>query len=235
MESISVKWGNDLVAFDYKVGDMLYLQLDESDDAKPITYKARIADMTNENLIIEMPISEESGRMGIFPSSSALFAWFYVDGGAKLTFETKVLGRKKENIPLVILAHPDPQQIRKTQRRNFLRVACKLEIAIHPEEDGEFEPFVTKTMDLSGGGLSFQSQDGSLKEKTKVKWWLSIPIKNEGIVHPHGLGTIIRRINPENTKTYIYPLSFDEVTEVDRQKIMRYCFLRQLELRQKGL
>jgi c-di-GMP-binding flagellar brake protein YcgR len=225
------------VGFPYKIGETLFLQQKVSTEDENITYKARVADLSDQYISIEMPLGEKTGKIGFFPEGCEVEVWFYAQDGSRYFFLSSVLGRRKERIPLTLLTHPVEEDIERTQRREFLRVPCYEEVAIHPLTKGEFTPFLAKTIDLSGGGLAFVlPRKPEFPEGSQMKWWLSLPLKSGPILHPSGLGKIVRIIEPaEKGMPYRFPLEFTDVMETERQKIIKYCFERQLEIKKKGI
>jgi c-di-GMP-binding flagellar brake protein YcgR len=221
----------------YTIGDTLFLQQRVSIEDEPLTYKARVADLSEQYISIEMPLGEKTGKIGFFPEGCEIEVWFYTQDGSKYFFPSSVLGRRKERIPLTLLTHPIKEDINRTQRREFLRVPCYEEVAIHPLRAGNFAPFLAKAIDLSGGGLAFVLPKlPGFPEGSEVRWWLSLPLKSGSILHPSGVGKIVRIIEPaEKGLPYRFPLEFSDILETDRQKIIKYCFERQLEIKKKGI
>lgn len=225
------------MGFPYKMGDTLFLQQKVSTEEEPLTYKARVADLSDQYISIEMPLVEKTGQIGFFPEGCEVEVWFYAQDGSRYSFPCSVLGRRKESIPLTLLTHPDKENIERIQRREYVRVPCYEEVAIHPLSKGEFTPFLAKTIDLSGGGLAFGlSQEPRFSEGTEVQWWLSLRLQSGVIAHPNGTGKIARIIEPtEKGVPYKCPMEFTDVLETERQMIIKYCFERQLEIKKKSI
>lgn len=221
----------------FKIGDTLYLVQEANNTNNQLIYKARIADLNEDVISIEMPLSEETGRIGFFTEGREIGCWLYTINGSKYSFVCLALGRKKERIPLMKISHPLPNTVQKEQRREFLRVPCYEEGAFYPLQPGEFNPFVAKIVDLSGGGLAFISMEKpTISPGTEVKWWLSLVLKSGPILHPSGTAKLIRILDPaEKGLPYKCPIEFTNLAEFERQKIIRFCFERQLDIKKKGL
>lgn len=219
--------------YPYKIGTLLYIrEAYETDDQ--LIYKARIADMTPDYISIELPISEHGGKPGIFPEGAELNVWYFSKKGIKTTFKCTMLTRKRGHINFTLITHPHDNEIKASQRREFLRVSANEEIAIHPVNQ-QIKPFITHTADLSGGGLAFIHRSNTiLRPGMEVKWWLNLPITNGQILHPTGMGTILRVIEPnEKGLPYRYPLQFTSIDEQSQQMIIKYCFSKQIQYREK--
>ncbi|GAA0369554.1 flagellar brake protein [Bacillus horti] len=218
-----------------KIGDLLYITQATPEDQTQMRYKSRIADISTTAISIELPMSEQGGRFGFFPQGSTIEVSYPSTDGAQFVFHCTILGRRIEQIPLVNITLPDPETIVRIQRRNYLRVPCHLDLAVHAAEEGEFPPLVALATNLSGGGLQFESKHKpELPLHTQIDWWLSLPLQSGEILHPKGRGEIVRVINP-NTSGLLhqYSVHFTAILERDREWIIKYCYERQLEMKKK--
>lgn len=216
-----------------KVGELVTLQQTIASQNTE-EYKSRIADLSVDYISIETPISKADGRFRFLPVGCEIDVSVYGHDGTQYIFPSYVLGRRKERIPVTLITHPQPEQVTKIQRRRFFRVPSALDLAIHPEEKGAFQPFLAKTLDISGGGLAFYTPDKKeLREGTTLQWWLALPLK-ESVAHPHARGKIVRVIEPhEQNMPYKYSVEFMDLELADEAQIVRYCYDRQLELNKR--
>lgn len=213
-----------------KVGQVLYIQLESVDeDAAKQLYKSRIQDSDTNYYAIEIPIHEKGGKYQRFYTGDYLNVHYITDGGVKNYFNTRVLGTKDDVIKQLIIKKPEPDAITKVQRRSFLRVPAKLELSVRLTEEISFLAY---TDDLSGGGLSFVCDDKyPLEEQVELSSWLVLPFKNDTVDHVHFRGKLVRLKPMRDAEMQLAMLSFTEIQNTDREKVIRYCFERQLELR----
>ena len=124
-----------------------------------------------------------------------------------------------------------PRRVTRIQRRNFVRVEAELPLTlIIPQQDEKKLVIKSVTTDISGGGLLvFLSQFLQLFTELDVE--LEIPT---GSAKP-----VILKIQAQvcrNTKIrddfYQIGLSFLDIEESDRDKIVKYIFKRMRELKQ---
>lgn len=195
-----------------------------------MVYKSRIADVLDDRLLIEVPINEKNGRFKRLYLGDELSAYYLTEGGVKNYFSTHVLGFKEDVIRLVAVEKPDPESITKVQRRSFLRVAAELELAVKMSEHVRF---LAHTDDVGGGGISFLT-DGKwqLKAGDVLECWLLLPFKNGTIDHANFKPEIVRVKQLESGRLQVMA-RFLEISDSERQKIIRYCFERQLEFRKR--
>ena len=212
-----------------KINQTLFLQvasLDEEESKKQ--YKTRVADVSDENIAVELPLDEKTGRFKRLDVGDQISAHFITGDGVKNFFETEVVGHQTDVVRLVILRRPDPETITRVQRRTFLRVPATLEIACRL---GDHLQFLAVTEDVSGGGISIIC-DGHLpiKANDSLHCWLLIHFRNGAIEHVPFKSEIIR-IKPLETGKQLAMMRFLDIAGVEQQKIIRYCFERQFEMR----
>ncbi len=214
-----------------KINQILHLQVNSIDEEESkIEYKARIADITEESIIMEVPLNEKSGSLKRLYMGDELSAYFVTGGGVKNYFNTSVTGFQEDVIRLVSVKKPVPEAITQVQRRSFLRVPAELEISVKFSEQLQF---LALTEDVGGGGISFIC-DGyiPLSVNYTVSCWLLVPYKNGSIEHVPFKGELVR-VKPLETGKKLSMLRFTEITDRDRQKIIRYCFERQMDFRKR--
>ncbi len=212
------------------VKQFLYLHVASSDEEDAsIEYKSRIADASEDELLIDVPIIEGSGRLKRLFLGDELSAYYISEDGVKSFFNSHVTGFKEDVVKLVRIRKPDPGSVTKVQRRNFLRVAAELEIAISMSSHVHF---IGLTDDVGGGGISFLvDARWPVKQETILDCWLLVPFRNGSIDHAQFKAEVIR-VKPLETKNQIM-VKFTSISDGERQKIIRYCFERQLDIRKK--
>ncbi|MFC5650840.1 flagellar brake protein [Paenibacillus solisilvae] len=213
------------------VNQFLYLQVASSDEEEASAeYKSRIADSNDDELLIDVPIIEGSGRLKRLFHGDELSAYYIAEDGVKSFFNSHVIGFKEDVVKLVRIRKPDIGSITKVQRRHFLRVAAELEIAISMSAHVRF---IGITDDVGGGGISFVV-DGRwpIKHETILDCWLLVPYRNGSVDHSSFEAEVVRVKSTETGKNQIMA-KFSSITDGERQKIIRYCFERQLDIRKK--
>ncbi|MDQ1909443.1 flagellar brake domain-containing protein [Paenibacillus sp. GD4] len=214
-----------------KVNQILYIQVNSIDEeeAKEV-YKSRIADVSDTYISMEVPLSEKTGKLKRLYQGDEMSIYFITDGGVKNYFTSSVMGFSDDVVRLVHIKKPEPDAITKVQRRNFLRVPAELEIAVKYSEQLQL---VSLTDDVGGGGISFLSEGHiPLASGMFVACWLLIPFKNGQIEHVPFKSEIVRIKQLESGKNQVM-MRFTDITDRDRQKIIRYCFERQLDFRKR--
>lgn len=214
-----------------KVNHMLHYQIASSDEEEAaIEYKSRIADEQEDGLLIENPISEKTGRFKRLFLGDELSVFFVSEDGIKNYFDSHVLGFKEDGVRLIKIRRPDPDRITKVQRRSFLRVPAELEFAVNLSNHIRF---VCMTDDVGGGGISFIC-DGKwpVSAEQTLDCWLLIPYRNGAIDHASFKAEIVRVIELDAGRKQVM-IKYESINDTERQKIIRYCFEKQLEYRNR--
>lgn len=214
-----------------KINDSLYIQVASSDAAEgEIEYRSRIADAEDEAFLIEIPMEEGSGRLKKLKVGDELSVYFMTEGGVKNYFYTHVLGFKEDVIRMVRVRKPAQESIFKIQRRSFLRVSAELELAV---KDSSGSRFLVRTEDVGGGGISFLGDTKvRLNTEDKLSCWLLVPYRNGSSEHVNFEGEVVRVKVLENGRS-LAMLKFSSISDTERQKIIRYCFERQFDFRNR--
>ncbi len=208
-----------------------------SEDTSLQTFKSRVVDMKDEIASIELPTSEETGRTGLFGAGAACEVWYVGEDGSRYEFHSSITGRRSEPIPVLFLQLPPKEEILRTQRRNYLRIDTALDIAVKLEDPIRNYHFVARTVDISGGGLSFTCDESfRIQDHDSLKVWISMPSKTGQVQHAYAVVEVVRQ-KPAEKKGLHQWISgkFTEISEQDRVKVVRACYERQLELRKKGV
>ncbi|SDW31279.1 flagellar brake protein [Paenibacillus sp. CF384] len=214
-----------------KVNQFLYLHVASSDEEEAaIEYKSRIADSENDELLIDIPLVEGTGKYKRLFLGDELSAHYVSDDGVKNYFNTHVLGFVEDGVKLIRIRKPEPESITKVQRRNFLRVAAELEIAIQLSANIRF---IGMTDDVGGGGISFLV-DGKwpMKQGTDLECWLLLAYRNGSVDHSHFKAEVVR-VKPLESGRNQVMVKFSSILDSERQRIIRYCFERQLDFRKR--
>lgn len=221
-----------------RIGQTLYLNLkDASEETGVVSLKSRVSDIRDTVALIDLPFSEETGRTGFIEAGTACEVWYIAKDGSRYDFRSSIVGRQLQPLPALLLELPAAEKINRTQRRNFLRIETGVDIAVKLTDSVRSYHFVARTIDLSGGGLSFRCADSyRIQEGDTLQLWMSLPVKNGQVQHASAVLEVVRQV-PGQEKGYPQWLSgkFVQISEVDRAKVVRACYERQLELRKKGV
>lgn len=196
------------------------------------TYSSRVEDMTDTSLTLALP-----SRARLFvplTKGQTIIVSFWGDS-VHYSSETRVLERRTKPLPVVIVERPT--NFKRHQRRNFVRFDARLPLQFYRIQDREPpeespEVFTVETTDISGGGVSFLT---SMRLEMKCRLQLELALPGDKPVK--AIGSVVRVVNNPRSvrKRYRVGVSFLVIEERDRDRIIKFIFARQRELRRKGL
>lgn len=150
------------------------------------------------------------------------------DEVAAYVIETTIIQRIAVPVPLFVLELPD--EINRVQRRNFVRVPAYYPLSFrYVNRQGLSNPIKGTMIDLSGGGMRFQTTEKVDKG--------AILLANLDL--PSGIMQVSARVcrvdKIEDSKNYSISVDFYQISERERDRIIRCVFDLQRTMRKKGL
>lgn len=192
------------------------------------TYPSRIEEITGNVLYLAVPI--RSGELVPLRTGETIRV-SYVDKDNAYSFVTRVLGRKIDPIPVLIVERP--QTITRIQRRNFVRIEASLPIYFQLLEEETGEIGEGRTVDISGGGVLFTTRAGWIRANHLLRVRVDLP-QLEPVVC---IARVIR-VGQNRISGVVYnqvACKFEDLREGQRDTIIKFIFERQRELIKKGL
>ncbi|TGA98141.1 pilus assembly protein PilZ [Sporolactobacillus shoreae] len=216
-----------------KIGETLILELTE-DNGSVQRFRCKIAELRENEILIDYPIDETTGKTAIFLNGALMMANYVVDNHV-FRFRTEFLHRVPGNVPLMLLKYEGEEGLERIQRRNFVRVDASLDIAVH-SSDNLFRPFVTLTSDIGGGGVLVLLPEGTeISEGETVDMWICFASSSSRNQYLKIKGEIVRIFIDKLSHIKKASIEFFIDNEKERQPIIRFCFEKQLESRKKLL
>lgn len=188
-------------------------------------YKTHLDEVGEKILSVFVPIAQ--GELVPLHEGTRVKVIFW-DEVAAYTIETVIIQRIAVPVPLFVLEFPD--NISRVQRRNFVRVPAYYPVTFrYVNRQGLSDSIKGTMLDLSGGGMRFQT-----KEKVDKG---AILIANLDL--PSGLMQVSARVcrifKIEDSENYSISVDFYQITERERDRIIRCVFDLQRNMRKKGL
>ena len=209
-----------------------------------------VQDWREDSFLVSIPLKGYRKKLLIV---GEWITGFYYDAKKRVyMFQSRVLGRVIQNIPMYRLSIPET--LYKVQRRDYVRVPITIPIVyakISPEGTGsagdvsahgplpsagkgKASPVLWENatvLDLSGGGMNL-SADNPLEPEQQI--W--IQIDTEGLkMKAKGKVVRCRARRISDLKTYSMGIKFIDITERDRDRIIRFVFKKLTDMRKKVL
>ncbi|MGE5631774.1 MAG: flagellar brake protein [Caulobacteraceae bacterium] len=183
----------------------------------------------NEHIDVLIPIYKSEF---VYLKEDTIFKVVIPKGEAVYEFVARIADKLYGKIPMLRLHIIS--ELTKIQRRNYYRLKLIREVEIRVVLDLKDRKFGEKLkghlLDISGGGLMF-NMSGELDNKDLVEITLDLNGKKMVV-----FGSIVRKSMNHNARTpYTYGVSFEKITEFERNVITKFIFEEQRKLIKKGL
>lgn len=209
---------------------MIHLELNDPDEGKKL-FRSKILDAEKNKVYIDYPVEENSNKPNYFFEGTQFRVWFVGSDQTIYLFETEVVGKSIRKLPMLVLLDPGSDHYMRIQRREYFRVETSIDVAVH-SLNGEFKAFTTVSLDLSGGGMALLlSEDQEFQPNQQVNTWLALPYQSGLIDYVNVRASFIRSLKKSGRVKGMF--QFVQLEERDRQKIVRFCYERQLEMKKK--
>ncbi|MEE1132739.1 MAG: flagellar brake domain-containing protein [Caryophanon sp.] len=212
---------------DFKIGTELTLEpvVNERNER----YRCKLVENEEHAFYIDYPINVLTRKTAFLIDGTQMKVTL-VEGESSYVFVSEVLGRKNVGIPMIALKQPEPEEIMKLQRREFVRVQTAVDVAL--KVDDKFYQLTTD--DISAGGVAVILKGyEQLEEDMTVEATVVLPFSNGDLHYVMTESKIVRIFEREGVK--IASVQFVEPLDVDQQYIVRFCFERQILLRKKEM
>ena len=204
-----------MIKVDFKINKKLEILVGEK------YFNSNIQDITPEYIAISIPSS--SGEY-IPLSKGAIIDVLYYEEDHLYKFKSIVIGRKFENIPILLISLP--REIKKIQRRKFVRVPLlnvgkfknlKNAPKTNPATIDKSEYAKAILLDLSGGGMRVK-----VSEEIKVNDFLlvSLIVKKEEVL----VVGQTKRVQKDDEGRFICGLSFEFLDNLTQERIIKFIF-----------
>lgn len=188
-------------------------------------HKTRVDEVGQKRISVYAPYSEGTTIPLKEGTPVKLVFW---DDVASYAMDSIIVQRIAVPVPIYVLEFSD--DIRRVQRRNFVRVDAFYPITFQiVEKTGLSDVKKAAMLDLSGGGMRFQFRE-KLDKGTILYAYLELPSGRLGTP-----GRVCRVEPIEDSKKFSVSVDFYQISERDRDRIVRCVFDIQREMRKKGL
>jgi len=212
-------------------------------DANRKVYQSKVFDILSEDrLEITMPM--EKTKLILLPVDAEYDMYFYAKSGLFQCF-ARIIDRYKSN-NVYILVVELTSNLRKFQRREYYRFSCALEMGTRILEEEEVTAVEKKqdylvpglplqrsvVVDISGGGIRFVAD--RLYEVGSLMYCKYQLVINGKVKEYNLVGKVLNNHEIENRPgDYEHRIQYINITEAEREEIIRYIFEEERKNRQK--
>ncbi|MBU3142291.1 flagellar brake protein [Clostridium sp. CF012] len=200
---------------DFKLNNKLEILVDEK------YYNSNVQDVTEEYIAISIPTNV--GEY-IPLSKGDIIEVIYCEGENFYKFQSSVLGRKFENLPILLIAKP--KEVKKIQRRKYVRISLisnvkyknlKNQPGTSPSTIESSEYLNAVIVDLSGGGMRVK-----VSEEIKLNDFLLVSLTVNG-EDTFIVGQTMRIVKDDEGR-FTCGLSFEFLDSATRERIIKFIF-----------
>ena len=216
------------IHMEIKIGTMLILEPTYTERVE--RFRCKVVEQKDGVIYIDYPINTITKKTAFLIDGAQFRVTFNDESKQSFAFNTEVLGRKKGNIPMIMLTCPPDEEFIKIQRREFVRVETPVDVAV--EYDNRFTQLVAD--DISAGGVLLALQGSTnFKIGDEVRLTIVLPYTNKEIRYVQTNALVVTTFE-RNNRT-LASVQFTDTDDIDKQYIVRFCFERQLQIRKKEL
>lgn len=199
----------------------------QSDDLNNV-FRSKVVDISDEHFFIDYPTHLSVENMQHLLEKKTL-TMSYVKQNTVFEFKTNIIKRKSLNVPTLMLSLPNKNEVKRIQRREFVRIETAVDVAVYCPENS-FAPFTTVTKDISGGGASIIVPPSiSLRNDQQVNLYIIIKSMNSPYHYIQTEANVVLLRNEDNIHTMAVQFLMDD--EREQEKIIFYCFDTEREQR----
>lgn len=192
-------------------------------------YNCKVKEIIGERLFVVVP-DDFVESYNIIPGTKVKVS--FSDSAAVYSFFSEIIILKSGKPYILVLGRPI--DMTRIQRRNFVRLGARLKVFSNKigNNNQVLESFSATTTDISGGGILFCC-DHNLNVGDLLEASISLG-KDQSV---SVTGRIVRVMEQSAASKYRYSvgLEFVNIKEAERDKVIKYIFNQQRELRTKGL
>lgn len=208
-----------------KLGIGTIISIDKDFSKENEKYKSKIIDIGIGHVMIDYPTHITTGKTAFFLDGTQFLVSFTDQLKNSYYFKTEVNGRFLKGVPMLKLSYPGDDQLIQIQRREFVRTDAALDVAVL--KDGEYTQLIAE--DISAGGLALNFSSAKYSEKDLLSLLIVLPFKNKSMKYIRTDAEIIRITESANKK--VASIKFNDISLIDRQQIVRFCFEQELRMR----
>jgi c-di-GMP-binding flagellar brake protein YcgR len=226
------------------IGDKIELVRFSNNDSQNFQQKIYLSQVLDyidyDKACISMPI--ENGRIIPLGIGDKYQLCFYCKLGLYQCKAVVIDRYRVENIFMIVVQMIS--ELEKHQRRQYYRLECVIDMSVcnltqveTEKKKNELEILNSRLcpammIDISGGGCKFNS-DQLMEKGTQVYMKFALTLA-KGMVLFELLGKVVFSIeNEKRSKTYEHRVEFINMTEEDREQIVRYIFDEERKRRRK--
>ncbi|MCC5893685.1 PilZ domain-containing protein [Exiguobacterium sp.] len=211
-----------------KVGQELRVEVEGRNEGK-----TKIAAIHDDVVWIESPSETATLKTFFLHEEEALRVYFFKGEDQLFAFNT-VITKRVSDAQLTLryaFALPKAENIKRVQRREYLRVPEMINVTVLAADGQAFPAFETTSLDVSAGGMRIVANRAPIEIDESLIVVFRIE-DDRGMPQTFRVKSRLVRVHEQAVKQEL-SLCFENLTPRDQETILRYCFRAQLEARKR--
>lgn len=195
--------------------------------------KTKIAAIIDGVVWIESPSDIATLKTFFLHEDEMMRVYFFQGEDQLYAFDTTVVKRMSDARLTLRYAFklPEKKQIKRIQRREYLRVPEMIDVTVLATDGEAFDSFDTTSLDVSAGGMRIFANRAPIEVDESLIVLFRIE-DERGEPRLFRVKSRLVRVHKQEMKQEL-SLSFEDLTPRDQETILRYCFRAQLEARKR--
>ncbi|GMA55759.1 c-di-GMP-binding flagellar brake protein YcgR [Alicyclobacillus sacchari] len=190
-------------------------------------YKSRVADVDEQCLYVDVPVDPVTGKEFEIHVDESVVVEYTVSETEVYRYTAHIQGLSYIPTPAIRVEHPaHATDLERIQRREFFRISLDVPVTVMCERMSK--EFILQSIDISGGGIAVMTKSAiDIRMNDVVRISLILPYID------YNLKTSCQVVRVQTEANGITTLSmrFVDISERERDQVIRYTFMRQRALR----
>lgn len=205
----------------FTIGMRVTLEMDQNGEKEQ--YTSKVIEFDRNYLYLTYPSHQRKGTTTYVEDGKPADLSVIGSNNVVYKFSSEILGRKKiKKIPVLYIRIPHSTEVKKIQRRQYVRVESALDVAVY-SLDEEKSPLITRSVDISGGGLAVvaDSKDRFEPDET-VQLTIVLPFNSNRYEYIECSGQVIRYFMDQQHAEPRISVKFTDIQSQNREKIIKF-------------
>jgi len=194
-------------------------------DGREIHFLVRVQDTEAGRLRVDQPIVDQ-GVLHLEVGAPLNVHFHRADGSYE--FETYIIGKDQLNMPCLVLA--EPQNVVRTQRREYFRVDTSIAVTLVPQETSNVKdpgPITGEIINISAGGAKIKVKPEDFKKygQHSGQFLLSFDLPTRASLQ--NVRSVLVNLQRFPDDLCYFHVGFVEIEDALRREIVVYNFHRQ--------
>src|SRR5690625_1308164 len=117
------------------IGAMIHLEYKQHNISETMKYYCKIIEKNDDYLFIDYPINDKTKKTSFFRNGTNFSVTYIGKDQSVYKFRTELVSKVNLNIPALALKLPQKKDIKRVQRREFVRIKSAVDAAVYATDE----------------------------------------------------------------------------------------------------